>query len=74
METQINESNGAGNWIAFLFGVMFNFLVRFDLDHAIDYATQAIMGGLICLFFKIVGDMISPKVRGWVGRVWRRWR
>ncbi|MBT1704070.1 hypothetical protein [Chryseosolibacter indicus] len=68
METQINHSNGAGNWIAFLFGVMFNFLVKFDLHHAIDYAAQAITGGLVCLVFKILGDFITHCIKRWWGQ------
>lgn len=65
METQINHSNGSGNWIAFLFGVMFNFLAKFDLHHAIDYAAQAIIGGLVCLVFKILGDFLTPYLKRW---------
>ncbi|HMV08147.1 MAG TPA: hypothetical protein PK325_01030 [Cyclobacteriaceae bacterium] len=65
METQINHSNGSGNWIAFLFGAMFNILANFNLWHVIDYAAQAITGGLVCLLFKILGDFLSPLLKSW---------
>lgn len=65
MDTQINHSNGSGNWIAFLFGAMFNILANFDLHYAIDYAAQALFGGFICLVFKILGDVLSPLLKKW---------
>jgi hypothetical protein len=65
MDTQINHSNGSGNWIAFLFGVVFNTLATFDLHYIIDYATQAIFGGVICLLFKMLGDVLTPLLKKW---------
>ena len=65
METQINHSNGSGNWIAFLFGVMFNILANFNIVNAIEYAVQAIIGGVICLLFKMLGDFLTPLLKKW---------
>jgi len=49
-----------GNGIAFLFGAIFNLLSNVNLSFFIDYALQAIVGGIICLAFKIIGDVLSP--------------
>jgi hypothetical protein len=49
-----------GNWIAFLFGAAFNILANFKLFFLLDYTLQAIVGGIICLGFKILGDILSP--------------
>jgi hypothetical protein len=65
METQINHSNGSGNWIAFLFGVMFNILAHFNIVNAMEYAIQAVTGGVICLLFKILGDFLTPLLKKW---------
>lgn len=58
--TQINGSGQAGNWLAFLFGASFNLLANVNLLFLLDYALQAIVGGIICLAFKIIGDVSSP--------------
>ena len=49
-----------GNGIAFLFGAIFNLLGNVNLSFFLDYALQAIVGGIICLAFKIIGDVFSP--------------
>jgi hypothetical protein len=58
--TPTNHSAGGGNWIAFLFGAAFNLMARIDLSFMMDYILQAVVGGIICLGFKIVGDILSP--------------
>jgi hypothetical protein len=60
MNTEINQNHGMGNGIAFLFGAIFNLLANVNLSFFIDYALQAIVGGIICLAFKIIGDVLSP--------------
>lgn len=60
MNTEINQNHGSGNWIAFLFGAAFNLLGNVNLLFLLDYALQAIVGGIICLAFKILGDVLSP--------------
>ena len=60
MNTAINQNHGSGNWIAFLFGAAFNLLGNVNLLFLLDYALQAIIGGIICLAFKILGDVLSP--------------
>ena len=49
-----------GNGIAFLFGAAFNLLANVNLFFLLDYALQAIVGGVICLVFKIIADVFSP--------------
>jgi hypothetical protein len=62
MTTQ--QNHGSSNWIAFLFGAVFNLLsnvrISFLLSFLLDYAVQAVVGGFICLAFKIIGDVLSP--------------
>lgn len=60
MNAEINQNHGSGNWIAFLFGAMFNLLGNVKLLFLLDYALQAVVGGIICLAFKIIGDILSP--------------
>ena len=49
-----------GNGIAFLFGAVFNLLANVNLMFLLDYTLQAIVGGIICLGFKVLGDILSP--------------
>ncbi|HEY9048272.1 MAG TPA: hypothetical protein VIN08_20335 [Ohtaekwangia sp.] len=61
MNTTTTTSHITGsNWIAFLFGAIFNVLPHIDLTFLIDYMIKAIVGGIICLGFKIIGDIYSP--------------
>jgi hypothetical protein len=62
MNTTTTETNGSGggNWIAFVFGAVFNLLAKVDLSFILDYVLQAVVGGIICLAFKIIGDVFSP--------------
>lgn len=60
MNAEINQNNGPGNWIAFLFGAAFNLLANVKLLFLLDYALQAVVGGIICLAFKVIGDILSP--------------
>ncbi|QLH33436.1 MAG: hypothetical protein HWD62_14355 [Cyclobacteriaceae bacterium] len=58
---EINQNHGAGgNWIAFVFGAVFNLLGNVNLIFLLDYALQAVVGGIICLAFKVLGDVLSP--------------
>ena len=62
MNTTTAQTNGTGggNWIAFVFGAMFNILANVKLTFLLDYILQAVVGGIICLAFKIIGDVLSP--------------
>lgn len=60
MNTELNQNHGMGNSIAFLFGAAFNLLANVNLLPLLEYALQAIVGGIICLAFKIIGDILSP--------------
>ena len=43
-----------------MFGAIFNLLSNVNLTFLLDYAMQAVVGGIICLAFKIIGDIFSP--------------
>lgn len=43
-----------------MFGAAFNLLGNVKLLFLLEYAEQAILGGIICLVFKIIGDILSP--------------
>ena len=60
MNAEINQNHGSGNWIAFLFGAAFNLLGNVKLLFILEYALQAVVGGIICLAVKIIGDVLSP--------------
>jgi hypothetical protein len=60
MNAEVNQNHGSGNWIAFLFGAIFNVLGNVNLGFLVDYVLQAVIGGIICLVFKIIGDVLSP--------------
>ena len=42
------------------FGAAFNVLGSIDLTFFLDYIMQALLGGIICLMFKVIGDILSP--------------
>lgn len=56
-----NHNWEAGNWLAFLFGAIFNLFADIDPRFLLDYTLQAIIGGIVCLFFKLLGDYISTR-------------
>ncbi len=43
-----------------MFGAVFNLLGNVNLTFLLDYALQAVVGGIICLAFKVLGDVLSP--------------
>ena len=43
-----------------MFGAVFNLLANVNLTFLLDYAMQAVIGGIVCLAFKIIGDIFSP--------------
>lgn len=60
MNTTTSPNSAGGNWFAFLFGAVFNLMARIDLSLIGEYILQAIAGGIICLVFKVLGDILSP--------------
>lgn len=53
---EINQNHASGsNWIAFVFRAVFNLLGNVNLIFLLDYALQAVVGGIICLAFKVLG-------------------
>jgi CDP-diglyceride synthetase len=59
--TQVD--GGKGNWIAFLFGAIFNLLGSVTVTMIVDSAVQAVVGGIIVLLFKILGDYFDPQIK-----------
>lgn len=45
MNTEINQNNGSGNWIAFLFGTVFNLLATITFDNVLETAVLSLIGG-----------------------------
>lgn len=69
MNAQLNHQQPTGlpggqasNTVAFLFGAIFNILANTDYASLIDYALKAVIGGVIWLLFKILGDYISSNI------------
>lgn len=69
MNTPMNHQAPAGlsggsasNTVAFLFGAIFNILANTDYASLIDYALKALIGGVIWLLFKLIGDYISSRI------------
>jgi CDP-diglyceride synthetase len=63
MQNNHTFNDSAGNWIAFVFGATFN-LVTHTLDSGpASYLVHAIAGGIICLLFKLIGDLFTPLVQ-----------
>ena len=56
-------NDSAGNWIAFLFGATFNLVTHMLDSGPASYLVHAIAGGIICLLFKLVGDLFTPLVQ-----------
>lgn len=59
--TQVDS--GKGNWIAFLFGAIFNLLGSVNMTLIVDSAVQAVVGGIVVLLFKILGDYFDPEIK-----------
>ncbi len=72
MDTQLSNSNGSGNWIVFLFGAMFTTVANSVESNAINYAGHAIVGGVIFLAFKMLGDFLTPLLLR-LGTKFKRW-
>jgi len=59
--TSQNPQWEAGNWLAFLFGAIFNLFATFDPHLLLDYTLRAIIGGIVCLCFKLLSDYITAR-------------
>jgi hypothetical protein len=51
------------NFSVFLLGAILNILAAVDYVSMIDYSLKAIIGGVIWLGFKIIGDKISERMK-----------
>ncbi|MEJ1237920.1 hypothetical protein WBG78_07325 [Chryseolinea sp. T2] len=63
MQYNYHSHDSAGNWIAFLFGATFNIVTHVIDSGPASYLVHAIAGGIICLIFKMIGDLFAPVVR-----------
>ena len=63
MQSNHAFNDSAGNWIAFLFGATFNLVTHMIDSGPASYLVHAIAGGIICLMFKMVGDLFTPLVQ-----------
>lgn len=59
MNTQNPPSES--NTTVFLLGAIFNILATTELASLVDYAIKAVVGGIIWLGFKLIGDYISDR-------------
>ena len=62
MHSNHSFNDSAGNWIAFLFGATFNIVTHMLDSGPTSYLVHAIAGGIICLLFKLIGDLFTPLV------------
>ena len=67
MNTEIQQNQGAGNWIAFLLGAIFNVLASIISSQLLEHALIALIGGVIWLLFQVLANRIikndsKPKV------------
>ena len=62
MQHNHSFNDSAGNWIAFLFGATFNIVTHMLDSGPTSYLVHAIAGGIICLLFKLIGDLFTPLV------------
>jgi hypothetical protein len=56
---QVQNSN---NISVFLFGAILNVLAAVDYTSLIDYGVKAILGGVIWLAFKIIGEYMAARI------------
>ena len=63
MNTDIQHNHGSGNWVAFLFGAIFNLIVTITYRGLIEYAIYSLVGsviaGAVWLFYKKIGDRLG---------------
>ncbi|MGC3944815.1 MAG: hypothetical protein QM762_09900 [Chryseolinea sp.] len=72
MQHNYHSHDSGGNWIAFLFGVTFNIVTHIIDPGPASYIVHAIAGGIVCLMFKLIGDLFTPMVLR-IGRRLSQW-
>jgi len=59
----MNVGNQQSNISVFLLGVSLNLLAAIDFTSLLDYGLKALLGGLIWLGFKLLGEYFTSKMR-----------
>jgi hypothetical protein len=60
---EMNGGNQQSNVSVFLLGVALNLIAAIDYTSLLDYGLKAILGGVIWLGFKILGEYIARKIQ-----------
>ena len=71
-EGQINIGEGKGNGIVFLFGALFSVLSNF-MSAIIEHAIEAVIGGLVLILFRAIGDGLEVWIRGKLQKLKKLW-
>jgi hypothetical protein len=58
---QLFETMDNGNLAVFYYGAVFNIIANVDTVSFGEYAIKALIGGLIWIAFKLLGDWIGNK-------------
>lgn len=69
----INIGEGKGNGIVFLFGALFSVLSNF-MSAIIEHALEAVIGGLVLILFRAIGDGLEVWVRGQLQKLKKLWQ
>ena len=63
MNTDIQHNHGSGNWVALLFGAIFNLIVSITYQGLIEYGIYSLVGsviaGAVWLFYKKLADRMG---------------
>ena len=60
----MNGGNQQSNVSVFLLGVVLNLMAAIDYAGLLDYGLKAVLGGLIWLGFKLLGEYVSKRIQG----------
>jgi hypothetical protein len=66
------KKNRQSNWITFLAGALLNVFANMLLNNAIHYSLHAVVGGIVFLFFKVIGDAATPAVVALSRSLWKK--
>lgn len=58
-----HTSNGQGNWIVFLIGMLFNVLAELNFSALFEHSVKMVIGGLAFLLVKAMVEKCTPWVK-----------